>query len=56
MTLTPAVVEISILKGMTLKTNEHTQKPENSLKCQVFWAGFASFGQVGLISDPSINF
>ena len=35
--------------------NENTHKTEKQLSV-VFWARLASFGQLGLISDPLIDF
>ena len=60
MALTPTVVKINtILKGMTLKSNEHTHKA-SQLKCQIFcgpdWARLAGCGQLGPTSDSHINF
>ena len=45
----------SVLKGMTLESNELTQKTEKG-DIQVFLAKLADFGQYSLISDSHINF
>ena len=44
---------------MNLESNEHIHKKKKKKKknsSSVFWARLASFYQLGLISDPYINF
>ena len=45
MTLTPLAVKKNkfIQNEMTIESNEHTERNENSLRVQVFWGRLASF-------------
>ena len=54
----PYQLDKYIIEGMVFKGSEYTHKQLKIAEVQsiLFWARLASFGQLGLVSEPQIKF